>query len=621
MTPAARACLAAAIALSLLWPPHPSVLAQNPVFREGVDLVRLDVIVLDRQRRPVTGLTAADFTILEDGTSREIQAFSAVTLPPPTPVTGAAWTRETGPDVVTNAIADEGRVVVVLLDQSIPVGAPTVWSRKIAHAAVDALGPNDLAAVIHGSPFGGNGREQNLTANRSRLRTAIDAPFMGGGDLAESGACLCGLCALTNIEEIVRELEGLSGRHKAILFIGSDITIDDRSLQMNPKHICEGRADLPRERLLQTLDRANVTLHTLDPLGLDTLQAQADPTARRRSRAAELQRQGDIAVFPDYTGGRTVLNTNEPESFVPAIFAESQSYYLLGFERPRDGRPGQRRTIRVRVNRDGVTVRSRTGYYVPPETVEEIVDTTTPAQETLGGLLPKTDIPLSLALTPAFLPGAAQVVNVLVGVDEHDGAEARAFEVTIGVFDHRARHVRTDRVTAEVAASPTGASRDPVTVAWPVTLDAGQYEVRVGVEDLSDRRTGSVYGYVDIEEEREFAMAGVDVVAVTNPSGGEPPATTRRTFARADTVIARTQVLRRRAQDGDVRLRLTLTDATDRIVRESHHEVTEFGSDGVKTVAVPLPVSGLMSGRYLLVLEGRQGERAVRRAVPFAVGE
>jgi VWFA-related protein len=599
--------------------PHPTLFAQDPVFRERVDLVRLDVIVLDRERRPVTGLTAADFAILEDGHAHDIQAFAAVTLPSPTPVTGAAWTREIGPEVVTNALADEGRLVVVLLDQSIPIGAPTVWARKIAHAAVDALGPNDLAAVVHGSPFGGNGREQNLTANRSRLRTAIDAPFMGGGDLSTSGACTCGLCALTNIEEIVRELEGASGRHKAILFIGSDITIDDRSRQMNPKNICEGRADLPRERLLQALDRANVTLHTLDPLGLDTLQAQADPTARRRTRTAELQRQGDIAVFPDYTGGRTVLNTNDPESFVPAIFAESQSYYLLGFERPRDGRPGRRRTIRVRVNRNDVTVRSRTGYYVPSETVEGVVDTT-PAQEALGGLLPKTDLPLSLALTPAFLPGGAQVVNVLVGVDERDGAEARAFEVTIGVFDHRGRHVRTDRVTAEVAASPTGASHDPVTVTWPVELDSGQYEVRVGVEDRSDRRTGSVYGYVDIEERPELAMAGVELLAATSPSGGDPPPITRRTFARTETVIARTQVLRRRAQDGDVRVRLTVTDANDRIVRESVHDVTGFGNDGVAAVAMPLPVSDLPDGGYLLTIEALQGGRSVRRALPFDVG-
>ena len=37
--------------------------------------------VLDGKRQPVRGLTAADFTIFEDGEPREIQAFTEVYLP------------------------------------------------------------------------------------------------------------------------------------------------------------------------------------------------------------------------------------------------------------------------------------------------------------------------------------------------------------------------------------------------------------------------------------------------------------------------------------------------------------------------------------------------------------
>ena len=56
---------------------------QNPpsalqTFRTGVDIVQVDVSVLDRDRRPVRGLAAADFTILEDGQERPVVAFSAV---------------------------------------------------------------------------------------------------------------------------------------------------------------------------------------------------------------------------------------------------------------------------------------------------------------------------------------------------------------------------------------------------------------------------------------------------------------------------------------------------------------------------------------------------------------
>ena len=41
--------------------------APQSTFRTGVDVVQVDVSVLDRNRNPVTGLTAADFTVRVDG--------------------------------------------------------------------------------------------------------------------------------------------------------------------------------------------------------------------------------------------------------------------------------------------------------------------------------------------------------------------------------------------------------------------------------------------------------------------------------------------------------------------------------------------------------------------------
>src|SRR6185369_17615077 len=51
---------------------------QQPTFRTGVDLIQLDVTVLDQNRRPVQGLTAADFTVLENGKPQRIVAVSAI---------------------------------------------------------------------------------------------------------------------------------------------------------------------------------------------------------------------------------------------------------------------------------------------------------------------------------------------------------------------------------------------------------------------------------------------------------------------------------------------------------------------------------------------------------------
>ena len=57
-----------------LCPPAPAA-AQGPI-RSGVDLVHFAVAVTDRQGKPVTGLTADDFEVVERGTPQRIQFFA-----------------------------------------------------------------------------------------------------------------------------------------------------------------------------------------------------------------------------------------------------------------------------------------------------------------------------------------------------------------------------------------------------------------------------------------------------------------------------------------------------------------------------------------------------------------
>src|SRR6476620_7319642 len=143
---------------------------QRPLFRGGTDLVQVDVSVLDGKRRPVRGLTAEDFSILEDGQPREIQAFTEVYLPDRIRAQDAAWMRVVPSDVATNQTAqEEGRVVIVLLDRTIPLGQPTITAKRIATTVINQLGPGDLGAVVSTS----NGAVQNLTSDRARLLRAI----------------------------------------------------------------------------------------------------------------------------------------------------------------------------------------------------------------------------------------------------------------------------------------------------------------------------------------------------------------------------------------------------------------------------------------------------------------
>src|SRR5579871_5921178 len=96
--------VAVGIAASAGW-----LAAQNPpqhlpTFKSGVDVVEWDVSVYDKDHHPLKGLTAADFTLLEDKEPRPLVAFSEVNIPEPPPT--AAWMRDATNDVVNNAVKD-----------------------------------------------------------------------------------------------------------------------------------------------------------------------------------------------------------------------------------------------------------------------------------------------------------------------------------------------------------------------------------------------------------------------------------------------------------------------------------------------------------------------------------
>src|SRR5438045_3108280 len=91
------AMLSVAGALAVLVAQQP---AERPVFKSRADVVPLDVIVLDHNRHPVRGLTAADFRVVADGDERPIVIFDAIEMPDRVRG-GARWMEDVTPDVTS----------------------------------------------------------------------------------------------------------------------------------------------------------------------------------------------------------------------------------------------------------------------------------------------------------------------------------------------------------------------------------------------------------------------------------------------------------------------------------------------------------------------------------------
>ena len=108
----------ASVVLPFALAPHAAAAAppQTPAFPAGVDVVRVDAVVLDRDGRPVKGLAAADFELLENGRRRELTSFEPVDvrqLPSAGPVATPTPETETTPRVL---LPEEGRAVLVYFD-------------------------------------------------------------------------------------------------------------------------------------------------------------------------------------------------------------------------------------------------------------------------------------------------------------------------------------------------------------------------------------------------------------------------------------------------------------------------------------------------------------------------
>jgi VWFA-related protein len=628
-------------------------------FRSGVDIVHVDVSVLDKDRHPVHDLTAADFVVREDGKVRPITAFSAVTLTEAAaPAPRAGWMLDVSRDTATNVLPREGRLVVILLDRTIPT-ENMPWARRTAEAAVDQLGPGDLAAVIYTV----RGVPQNFTADRKLLKTAIDQPFLSfpdDGSERERGECWCGLCSLQTITNVADAVRDVPQRRKMLLFIGSTLPLEanmspDPGPLVTPKNIvCNLEIKDAREKLLRAAGAANLAIHTFDATLLDTLAPSAStsgvpPTDRTELAGANLRRLGNLAFYPDETGGRAIKNSNAPWEPVADVFAETASYYVLGFTPAAAKADGKYHDIKVDVRRRDVSIHARQGFYSPsPPARSKPATPGGPPQslvDTLAGLWPVTEIPLSVSVAAFANPGKPEanlaiVIRAQEPVAVDPGRTGRAdasqpaagarVNVLAGAYGRDGRPMDSHTQTLAVRPSP-GATREfEYEVLSKLRLKPGRHEIRVAAEDVSRQLRGSVYTYVDIPD---FSKAAVSVSGIVLSTTSKPPAaalgdvlpltpTAQRQFASTARVTAFLRVY-----EGGGGAAAAPVTVSARILDEqggtSFEQSTPVSTQGAPIRSadyrLDLPLSRLAAGEYLLTIEAHRGNRIARRDVRFGV--
>ena len=396
-------------ALSLLWDARVSATQQaapqpqQPIFRAGTDLVRVDVTATIRGDEPVADLQPSDFEITDDDVPQVVETMKFVR------VDGKRTSDLNEPleirsreHAVQEAARDDVRLFGIFLDDYHIDKRPeiTLPLREAITSFINQLGPNDLAVIME--PLDSL---RDLKYTRSKpdmlarvhtfegrrgeifpLKSAVEEAQMSQRNWMElrAGVTLSALGALAT------QLGGFREGRKSILFFSQ-----------GPPVRLGGPNDLRMKEAMAAANRGNVTIHVIDPRPLGTVGFGGDDILRR------------IAYD---TGGRAIVSTNDPERHLQSVMADASAYYLVGYTPTRRTNDGKFHEIKVRVKRRGVKVTARRGYYAASE--KEL----TAAAEAAA-------TPVNTALTGALAAIAdstsTRAVNLWTGVSKGDGGRTR----------------------------------------------------------------------------------------------------------------------------------------------------------------------------------------------------
>src|SRR4029077_18351063 len=109
--------------------------------------------------------------------------------------------------------------------------------------------------------------------------------------------------------------------------------------------------------------------------------------------------QETLVTLAGDTGGKAFLDSNDFGRVFKGVQDDTASYYVLGYHSSNAARDGRYRRITVNINKSGLKLDYRRGYYAPADYQHSTKDDRErQLEEELASELPTTDLPVYLGV-------------------------------------------------------------------------------------------------------------------------------------------------------------------------------------------------------------------------------
>jgi VWFA-related protein len=438
-------------------PPPPD--SGQPTFRAGINFVRVDVIITDKNGNAINDLTAEDFDVTEDGKQQKIESFKLVKLDGGTSDAIKDPPRQirTDDDEEAEAARDDVRLFAVFLDDyHVRRGASMAARGQLSKFVETQLGPSDMIGLMYPLESTGSVR---MTRDHSAVMRGLQQ-FLGRKYEYEPKNQFEERYAYypTEVVERIRTQVSLSAIKALIYHMGSLkegrktlIVVSEGYSYMVPPQMRNANATMPGSgnpnafnpqagvgdptedraawsadldiqtdlrEVFDAANRNNVAIYTVDPRGLPGFEFDINEGVGLQTDSKYLSATMDtLRTLAENTDGRAIVNRNDLAAGMRQITRDSSAYYLIGYNSSQAPSDGKFHEIRVKVKRSGVQVRARKGYWAL---------TATETARALAGPGPATPKPVENALNTALArPSSASVVRTWIGTARGENGKTR----------------------------------------------------------------------------------------------------------------------------------------------------------------------------------------------------